>query len=105
MLGDVWVYCMGKQSVNSCCRKCYCSSALDQGGEQSDRGSKQSVYGQTVVSGFGKCPTRTRVAEEIANTSPPNATVKPIPTDCTKPPNVLGNVRRVCRPADVVFCA
>jgi len=43
----------GQTVVNSCCRKCYCSSALDQGGEQSDRGSKQSVYGQTVCQDLG----------------------------------------------------
>ena len=36
-------------------------------------------------------PSNTRVANDIANVKPPNATVAPTPTDRTKPPTESGN--------------
>jgi hypothetical protein len=36
-------------------------------------------------------PSYTKVANEMANTKPPNATVKPIPTAWKKPPTLEGN--------------
>jgi hypothetical protein len=70
----------GQTVVNSCCRKCYCSSALDQGGEQSDRGSKQSVYGQTVCQDLGNAqhvPEWRRKSQTRVPQTPPSSQYPP----------------------------